>query len=102
LSADGYQLSAEVYCAKDSGKAWTAAMQGGPVDNTPRPSCTYPRDMLGDIGFFIGRGRIVTPIVAFADGTTITGWDDERALVRLREKIAQQVFFPSRVTPDIK
>ena len=102
LSADGYQLSSEVYCAKDAAKAWTAAMQGSQVDSTPKPLCTYPRDMLGDIGFFIGRGRIVTPIVAFADGTTITGWDDERALARLREKIAQQVFFPPRVVPDVK
>ena len=102
LSEEGYQLSAELYCAQDSAKAWTAAMQGGQVNSTPRPGCVYQRDMLGDIGFFIGRGHPVTPIVAFADGTTITGWDDEHALVRLREKIAQNIFFPSRKELDIK
>ena len=102
LSEEGYRLSAELYCAQDPAKAWTATMQGGQVNNTPRPGCVYQRDMLGDIGFFIGRGHPVTPIVAFADGTTITGWDDEHALVRLREKIAQNIFFPSPKTLDIK
>lgn len=94
LSIDGYRRSAEIYCAMDSAKAWISAMHGSQVDSKQRPSCAYPRDMLGDIGFFVGRGRVVTPIVVFADGSTITGWDDEHALARLREKIAQKIFFP--------
>ncbi len=102
LSPDGYQLSAEIYCSKDSAKAWTAKMQGRQIDSIPMPSCTYPRDMLADIGFFVGRGRVVTPIVVFADGSTISGWDDEQGLVRLREKIAQKIFFPSFEKLDIR
>jgi glycyl-tRNA synthetase beta chain len=42
------------------------------------------------------QGRLATPIVVFADGSTVTGWDDQRARARLREKIAQQIFFPVR------
>ena len=96
LAEEGYQRAAAAYCSNDPGKAWSAAMLGKPAAGPPRPGCTYPRDMLGDIGFFFGQGRLATPIVVFADGSTVTGWDDRRARARLREKIAQQIFFPVR------
>ena len=96
LAEEGYQRAAAAYCSNDPGKAWSAAMLGKPAAGPPRPGCTYPRDMLGDIGFFFGQGRLATPIVVFADGSTVTGWDDQRARARLREKIAQQIFFPVR------
>ena len=96
LSEEGYQRAAAAYCAKEPGKAWSAAMLGKAAAGPPRPGCAYPRDMLGDIGFFFGQGRLATPIVVFADGSTVAGWDDQRAPARLREKIAQQIYFSVR------
>lgn len=102
LSKEGYQRSAEVYCNKDPSKAWTAIMHGNRLDSPSVPSCSYPRDMLDDIGFFFGQGRLVTPIVVFADGSTVSGWDDLRGRARLREKISKQIFFPPPKSSDVK
>jgi len=94
ISEEGYQQAATAYCANDPSQAWTAVMQGVRNDIQPRSSCEYPRDMLTDIGFFFGMGRLATPIVIFADGTTITGWDDKDILT-LQDKIERKTFFPS-------
>lgn len=96
LSEAGYQESADIYCANDPAKSWNAAMHNVATDHTKKPNCVYPVDMMKDIGFFFGFGRLATPVVIFADGSTITGWEDERGLAVLREKIAQKLFYPAQ------
>jgi protein disulfide-isomerase len=98
LSEDGFRRSAQAYCATDPAAAWRAAMGEGPVaaGGPAREGCRYPRDTMVDIGFFVGRGRLATPIVVFADGSSITGWDDERGPARLRQIIAGGPAFPER------
>ncbi|MCM8594777.1 thioredoxin fold domain-containing protein [Accumulibacter sp.] len=102
LSEDGFRQAAAAYCSREPGRAWTEAMHGRPVSGAPRPSCAYPRELLGDIGFFFGQGRVATPIVVFADGSTISGWDDQKGPARLREKLAQGVFFPAPGAAAVK
>jgi protein disulfide-isomerase len=94
ISEEGYQQAATVYCDYDPSRAWMAIMQGARNANQPRSSCEYPRDMLTDIGFFFGMGRLATPIVIFADGSTITGWDDKDILT-LQDKVERKTFFQS-------
>lgn len=99
LAEDGFLRSAQVYCAADPGAAWRMAMGeqvGSGMQAPARPGCSYPRDLLVDIGFFLGRGRLATPIVVFADGSTVTGWDDRRGPQRLREMLGRQQFFAKR------
>lgn len=98
LAEDGFTRSAQVYCAADPGAAWRMAMgAAGAVPATAaRPGCSYPREMLVDLGFFLGRGRLATPIVVFADGSSVTGWDGERASARLRQVMARKLYFPER------
>lgn len=98
LSADGFRRSAQVYCSADPAGAWRAAMGEGPAagGGPTREGCSYPRDTMVDIGFFLGRGRLATPIVVFADGSSIVGWDDERGPARLRQVIAGRQSFPER------
>lgn len=93
ISAEGFQEAAEIYCASAPAQAWSAAMKNTQADIRPQTSCAYPRDMLQDIGFFFSTGRGATPVVIFADGSTITGWDDQQAPAMLREKIKQKIFF---------
>lgn len=98
LSADGFRRSAQVYCSADPAGAWRAAMGEGPAagGGPAREGCRYPHDTMVDIGFFLGRGRLATPIVVFADGSSIVGWDDERGPARLRQVIAGGPAFPDR------
>jgi protein disulfide-isomerase len=70
-------------------------MEGTEIDDQVRSSCVYPRDMLNDIGFFFGMGRMATPIVIFADGATVIGWNDQDARMLLQEKIKDQIFYPT-------
>lgn len=100
LAEDGFARAAQVYCAADPGAAWRAAMgeraaAGGPA-MVARPDCRYPRDTMVDIGFFLGRGRLATPIVVFADGSSIVGWDGERAPARLKQVPARKLHFIDR------
>lgn len=98
LSADGFRRSAQVYCSADPAGAWRAAMGEGPAaaGGPAREGCRYPHDTMIDIGFFLGRGRLATPIVVFADGSSIVGWDDERGPARLRQVIGGRQSFPER------
>ena len=99
LAEDGFARSAQVYCAADPGAAWRAAMGEAAATGSAaasRPGCAYPRAMMTDIGFFLGRGRLATPIVVFADGSSVTGWDGERAPARLKQVLAQKLYFPER------
>lgn len=99
LAESGFARSAQVYCAADPGAAWRAAMGEAAATGSAtasRPGCAYPRAMMTDIGFFLGRGRLATPIVVFADGSSITGWDGERAPARLKQVLAQKLYFPER------
>lgn len=61
-----------------------------------RPGCVYPRQSMSDIGFFLGRGRLATPIVVFADGSSVTGWDDKVVPERFRRAIDAKMYFPER------
>ena len=99
LAEEGFRKAAQAWCAEDPGAAWRAAMSGQMAD--PRPNgvqtdCRYPREQLVDLGYFLGRGRLATPIVVFADGTGITGWDDRLGPERLREMLAGKRFFSAR------
>jgi len=92
VSESGFEQAAKVYCSGQPAQAWKTVMQNTGADGLPKPACEYPRDMLNDIGFFLGMGRLATPIVIFADGFTITGWG-EQGQVLLRQKISDKVFF---------
>jgi hypothetical protein len=95
VSEKGFQQAAQVYCANNPSRAWTAVMEGTEINDQVRSSCVYPRDMLNDIGFFFGMGRMATPIVIFADGATVIGWNDQGARMLLQEKIKDQIFYPT-------
>lgn len=100
LSPEGYERSARAYCAADPAAAWRSAFRAEhDADTTARSDkrsgCSYPRDAFVDVGFFLGRGRLATPIVVFADGSTITGWDGERGPARMREMVERGAFFAS-------
>lgn len=99
LSEEGFRRAAQAYCARDSGAAWRAAMGGqkaNPESVEARADCGYPRDQMVDLGYFLGRGRLATPLVVFADGTGITGWDDRLGPERLREMLSGKRFFSAR------
>lgn len=100
LSTDGFARTARAWCAKDPSAAWRSlfvavreALLSPPSGE--RTGCAYPRDALIDVGFFLGGGRPATPVVVFADGSSIVGWDDQRAPQRMREKLEHEVFFAS-------
>ena len=96
LAESGFRAAAQAYCAADAGAAWRAAMSGRTdtgMTAASRPGCAYPREAMVDVGFFLGRGRLATPIVVFADGTGITGWDNSHGPARLREMLAGKRFF---------
>lgn len=92
VAENGFRQAARVYCADDPAQAWRKVMQGSEINGQAKTSCQYPRDMLNDIGFFLGMGRLATPIVIFADGFTITGWG-EQGHALLRQKISDKIFF---------
>ncbi len=99
LSEQGFARAARAWCSEDPVAAWRAAFA---VD-AARPStaarersgCSYPRGAFVDVGFFLGRGRPATPIIVFADGSSISGWDGERGAARMREMLGRGVFFAS-------
>lgn len=93
VAENGFRQAARVYCADDPAQAWRKVMQGSEINGRAKTSCQYPRDMLNDIGFFLGMGRMATPIVVFADGSTVIGWNDQNAWMLLRKKISEQIFF---------
>lgn len=100
LSEEGFARAARAYCAVNPAKAWRDAFTearatGAPIQTREREGCTYPREKLVDIGFFLGRGRPATPIVVFADGSSIAGWDDRRASERMHDMLARKIFFSS-------
>ncbi len=100
LGDDGFRQAARAWCATDPAAAWRAALRvagSRPDGEVPeRKGCVYPRDTMVDIGFFVGQGRLATPIVVFADGTRITGWDDHQGPARLRAMLDRKLFFPVR------
>lgn len=101
LSPDGFERAARAYCSENPGATWrdafrVAGVTEAPVQAGERRGCTYPRESFVDIGFFLGRGRPATPIVVFADGSSIAGWGGERAPTRLKEVMAQKLYFPER------
>ena len=102
LSDEGWRRAAEAYCSTEPAKAWSDAIKGKNLASPSRLACSYPQNMLNDIGFFFGQGRAATPIAVFADGSTISGWDEQHGRVRLREKIAQQIYFPIMETSGTK
>lgn len=96
LAEEGFRRAEQAYCAEDPGAAWRAAISGrlaDPASIGARAGCRYPKDQMVDLGYFLGRGRLATPIVVFADGTGITGWDDQLGPARLREMLAGERFF---------
>ncbi|CAD6871693.1 thioredoxin fold domain-containing protein [Methylomonas fluvii] len=95
LTEEGYRQAANIYCSSNAAKSWQAMIRGNTSSEPTSADCSYPREMMNDIGFFLGMGRMATPIVVFADGSTISGWDDHQALALLREKIKQSLFFPN-------
>lgn len=70
--------------------------KANPESVEARADCGYPRDQMVDLGYFLGRGRLATPLVVFADGTGITGWDDRLGPERLREMLSGKRFFSAR------
>lgn len=101
LSPDGFARAEHAYCSENPAAAWRDALGLAGVPEATmqageRRGCSYPRETFLDIGFFVGRGRLVTPIVVFADGSSITGWDGERGPARLKEVLAQKRYFPDR------
>lgn len=100
LSTEGFARSARAYCSENPADAWrgvfvAGAGSVGSVRPGGRANCAYPQEELIDIGFFLARGRPVTPIVVFSDGSSISGWDDQRAPQRVREKLENGAFFGS-------
>lgn len=100
LSEQGFVRAARAYCAGNPAVAWRnafAADDGSAQPASPqRRDCSYPRGAFLDVGFFLGRGRLATPIITFADGSSIAGWDDRRGPARLREMLARGVVFERR------
>jgi len=71
LSADSFEKSRNIWCARDRAAAWNAAMLEGKTPPTASPDCKHPLEQNVQLGQRLGvRG---TPTLIFQDGSRLPG-----------------------------
>lgn len=94
LSNAGIHWAETLFCSHNPAKAWRSAMTQH-LEGDGKSCKTMPYQSAADMAYVFmvdGQHRPGVPAIVFADGTAVSGWNDERAKI-LQDKIRQGIFF---------